>query len=215
MRLTHRALIAALALLPLACNGAESPKFQAGVHYQLARTPQPAPDPKKVEVTEVFWFGCPHCFHFDPYIEKWAQTKPADVVFDRVPASLGRADGIVHSEAFYTAEMLGLSDRIHHDLFNGIHEHNLPLTTQAAIAPLFAKYGISPEEYNKTMNGFAVDARVRRAEAYIRDLGVTSVPTVVVGGKYWSNATIAGGNFDKLIEVLNFLVDKVRKERKS
>lgn len=209
-----RILAASLALLALACSAQDKPApFAEGKQYKLVRIEAKPVDPKRITVEEFFWYGCEHCFHFEPFIGAWAAKKSPDVDFIRIPASLGRAEGIAHQKAFYAAEALGLGDKIHAPLFNAIHTKRQPVLTQDQLRAFFNEQtGVIPEVFDSAFTGFAVDSRVRRADALAKDYQVFSVPTVVVGGKYQTNGTMAGDNA-KVGDIINFLVDKVRKER--
>jgi protein dithiol oxidoreductase (disulfide-forming) len=215
MRYLTRAVLALLLATPLACSAAESAPFKLGQHYRAVGTVQPPTDPTRIDVAEVFWYGCPHCFQFEPYVERYLERKPADVNFIRLPSSLGRPVGILHSKAFYAAELLGVTDRIHKPLFGAMHGQGRMLATPDEIRQFFiAHAGINGEDFDGAFTGFAVDSRVRRTETAIREMGITSVPTVVVGGRYMTNGTMAGGH-EKVLEVVEFLVKKVREERKK
>jgi len=215
MRLLTRLLISVSVLLPLTCSAGVPTAFVEGTHFAKVREVQAPTDAKRVSVEEFFWYGCPHCFHLDSFVEAWRATKPSDVDFVRVPNSLGRDEGIVHDKTFYTAEILGLSDKIHKPLFNAIHEQHQPLFTQPAIQAFFtAQTGVLPDVFNNTFNGFAVGNKVTRAENLAKSYGVTSVPTIVVGGKYYTNVGMAGGP-EQTFKVVDFLIAKVRQERKG
>jgi thiol:disulfide interchange protein DsbA len=196
MRGLMRALVASLALMSFACSAENAgAKFEEGKQYKAVKTAAKPVDPKRIAVEEFFWYGCQHCYHFEPEIHAWvAKRKPADVDFVRVPASLGRPEGTIHQKAFYTASSLGVGEKIHTPLFDGIHQKHLPLFTQDAIAAFFnQQVGVLPDVFSGTFTGFAVDSQVRRAEALAKDYGIFSVPTVVVGGKYQTNATLEIG----------------------
>lgn len=213
MRVFLRCLLACLSLAAFTCAAAD--EFKEGDQYKEVRDRQPVPDKKRVQVEEIFWYGCQHCYHFDPIIEAWKKTKAGDVDFVRIPNSLGSPAGVVHQKAFYTAEALGIGDKIHAPLFAGIHEKHLPLYTQDAIRLFFNQQtGVMPDVFDATFTGFAVDSRVRRADGLMKAYGIASVPAIVVGGKYTTNATMAG-NFENMIKVTDFLVDKVRQEQKK
>lgn len=209
-----KALVASLALLTFACSANDTnAKFKDGTHYKLVKKVAQPADPKRITVEEFFWYGCQHCYHFEPVIKAWAAKKPADVDFIQVPASLGRPEGKAHQQAFYTAEILNVADKIHTPLFQGIHDQRRNLFTQETLRGFFNQQsGVLPDVFDSTFTGFAVNSRVGVAEQLARDYLVLSVPTVVVGGKYQTNSTMAG-DFGKTAEVIDFLVDKVRKER--
>lgn len=216
MRGLLRALVASLALMTFACSAEESgaAKFKEGTQYKSVTVASRPTDPKRITVEEFFWYGCPHCFHLDPELDAWKAKKAPDIDFIRVPASLGRPEGIAHQKAFYTAEVLGIGEKMHKPLFDAIHEEHKPLFTEEAIRDWVGQqFGILPDVFDNTFKGFAVDGRVGKANALAKDYGIISVPTVVVGGKYQTNAQMAGG-FPQMIETINFLADKVRTERK-
>jgi thiol:disulfide interchange protein DsbA len=209
-----RGLLVALALSPLACSAEAPANFSEGKEYAKVREAVPAADSKKVTVEEFFWYGCPHCYHADPAIESWKAKKAADVDFQRVPNTLGNPVGELHMRAFYIAEALGVSDKIHKPFFDAIHEKHLQLNTLESVKSFFvAEAGIKPDDFDKATSSFLVDSRMRRAQQLSMSYGITSVPTLVVGGKYTTSATMAGSP-EKAMVVVDFLVDKIRKERK-
>lgn len=215
MRFIARALLALTALLPIACTAASDEPYKEGTHYKLVREVSAPADSKRIRVEEFFWYGCGHCYAFEPEVEKWAARKAADVDFVQIPNSLGRPVGLTHSKVFYTAEALNLMDKIHRPFFDAIHQEHQNLDTEAEVQAFFnQKTGLLPDVFNSTFNGFAVDSRVRRAEALARQYGVASTPSLVVDGRYIVNASMTGG-FPEMIKVLDFLVDKARKERKK
>jgi thiol:disulfide interchange protein DsbA len=216
MRLFARLLLSVSVLLPIACSATEpAAVFKEGTQYAKVREALPPVDPKRVEVDEFFWYGCPHCYHLDPIVDAWRAHKPADVDFVRIPNSLGRDEGITHSKAFYTADVLNLGDKIHKPLFVAIHEQHMVLNTQAEMQAFFtAQTGILPDVFNNTFSGFAVATKVGRAESLSKSFGVASVPVIVVGGKYTTSPAMAGTP-EQTFKVVDFLIAKVRQERKG
>ena len=214
MRLFARTFIALLALAPIACTAAGDDPYQEGTQYKRVREAGTPADPKRVEVNEFFWYGCPHCYAFEPTLEQWAKTKPAYVDFVPVPNSLGHPVGLLHSKTYYAAESLGMLPKTHRAFFDALNQDHRPMDNDQQVAYFFnAITGVLPDVFVNTLNGFAVDSRVRRAEDLAKKYGVASTPTVVVDGTYMLNATQSGG-FDGMIKVMDFLVEKVRKERK-
>jgi len=216
MRLLTRLLVTVSVLLPIACSaGAPAADYKEGTHYKKVREVQEPTNAKRIEVDEFFWYGCPHCYHLDGFVDRWRVTKPADVDFVQVPNSLGREEGIIHSKAFYTAEVLGLSAKIHKPLFEAIHEQHQQLFTQATLQSFFTGMtGVLPDVFNNTFNGFAVGMKVNRAENLAKTYGMSSVPAIVVGGKYTTNVAMAGSP-EQTFKVVDFLIAKVRAERKG
>lgn len=214
MSLLARALIALSALLPLACTAAEAPaKYELGKHYNAVRQAQKPSDPGKIEVTEVFSYGCPHCFQFEPHLDRWLAKKPADVSFIRMPHTLGQPAGIVRNKAMYTAHMLGAFDKFHHALFAAIHGQSRQMSGVEEVRALFVEStGLKAGDFDGAYNSFAVDSRFRMAEAAIREMAITSVPTLVVDGKYYVSPR-SGGGFAEVLAIADFLVAKARQER--
>ena len=206
--------LAVLAVLPLACSAAEKPKYELGNQYKEVRTPQPTANPAKIEVMEVFAYSCPHCYAFEPKLQEWLKKKPADVEFVRLPHTLGQPANILRNKAFYTAQMLGVFDKFHEALFTAIHAQGKTLATPEEIRDLFVKStGVKGEDFDGAFSSFAVDAGFRRGENAIRDMGIASVPSLIIEGRYITNPRTGG--FPEMLAVTDFLVEQARKERKS
>src|SRR5690606_25334323 len=189
-----------------------SARFRLGVHYQRLSPTQPTSSgPEQVEIAELFWYGCPHCYDFEPYIARWLDTKPGSLSFVRIPAMWNDLLRL-HARAFYTAEALGKLDEMHAAFFAEIHERGNRLETREAVERFFARFGVAPDAFAETFDSYAVHTKVQRAEELARRYRITSVPSVVINGKYTSNATLAGG-YDALIELIDELADAERPER--
>jgi len=214
MKNWFRGLLLALSLSPLACGAQATGNYTEGKEYKKVRDAVAPADLKKVTVEEFFWYGCPHCFHADPVIEAWKAKKAADVDFQRIPNTLGSPTGELHMRAFYIAESLGVGEKIHKPLFAAIHERHQPMSTVDQLKVLFqTEAGIKPEDYDRATSSFMVDSRMRRAQQLAMSYGITSVPTLVVGGKYTTSASLAGSP-ENAMKVVDFLVEKIKKERK-
>lgn len=171
-----------------------SAKFKEGTNYQKIVPAQPTGvAPGKVEVTEVFWYGCGHCFTLDPAIESWrAKGKPPYVEFVRVPAMWN--DGTrMHARVFYTAELLGKLDQLHTLIFREMHVGGNQLNTVEKISAFFQQHGVSKEEFTKAFSSFSVESKLQRADFLNRRYRIQSVPTVIVNGKYSTDIAMAGG----------------------
>jgi thiol:disulfide interchange protein DsbA len=208
-----RALVVLMALSPLACSAADDAKFKFGEHYLRVREVLEPTNPGKISVVEVFAYSCPHCFTFEPTLQKWAKKLPADVEFTQVPHTLGRPAGILQNKAAYTAIMLGGFNTFHPALFNAIHKDHKPMSTLEEIRALFVQStGLKAEDFDGAFSGFAVDAAFRRGEVSIQQMAISSVPTLVVNGQYYTNGGIAGG-LGGMLQVTDFLIERARKER--
>jgi protein dithiol oxidoreductase (disulfide-forming) len=214
MNAMFRALVVLMALSPLACSAADDAKYKFGEHYLRVRAEQQTANPDKIEVAEVFAYSCPHCFQFEPALQKWLRKKPADVEFVQMPHTLGQPGGVPRNKAFYAARMLGVLDRFHPALFSAVHVQHKPMATVDEIRALFVEStGVKAADFDGAFNGFAADAGFRRGENAIQAMGISSVPTLVVNGQYFTSAGMTGG-FSGMLEVTDFLIEKVRKERK-
>lgn len=183
-----------LRLVGLTTGPATSARFKEGANYQRIVPAQPtsvAPD--QVEVVEVFWYGCGHCFALDPGIEAWrAQGKPSYVQFLRVPAMWNDATRM-HARVFYTAELLGKLEQLHTSIFREIHTKGNTLNTVDKIATFFKENGVSSDEFQKAFSSFAVESKLQRADFLNRRYKIESVPSMVVNGKYKTAVSDAGG----------------------
>jgi protein dithiol oxidoreductase (disulfide-forming) len=177
-----------------ASTGPASARFKEGQHYQKIVPAQPTGVAAgKVEVAEVFWYGCGHCFSLDPAIESWkAKGKPAYVEFTRLPAMWNDTTRL-HARVFYTAELLGKLDQLHTLIFREIHVAGNQLNTMDKIGAFFQQHGVSKDEFTKAFSSFAVESKLQRADLMNRRYRINSVPTMVVNGKYSADMSSAGG----------------------
>ena len=166
----------------------------------------------KIEVAEFFWYGCNHCFDFEPYINRWAEDVPANVRFVRVPA-LWNPLVRLHGQLYYTEEVLAengkLADRegFRNAVFLEYHRRRNSMASEGAIEAIFAEFGVSSEDFRSTWNSFEVNQKMRVAEDLARRYGIASVPMVVVNGKYKTSGADAG-SYPRLLEVVDELVER-------
>ena len=211
MKYFARSLLLLLIAVPLL---AQSDTYEEGRNYQRIVPSQPTDGNGKIEVVELFWYGCPHCYRFQPYITRWAKNKPADVVYRRMPAILGEHWALL-ARAFYTAEALGITDRIHQPLFDAIHAEKRRMDSEDAIMAFFAEHGVSNDAFRKTFNSFAINAKVNRAREMSRRYQAQATPSVVINGKYILNPDNSNGNFNTMIKIMDYLIDKERAANKG
>jgi thiol:disulfide interchange protein DsbA len=191
---------------------AQNSEFVLGTHYQRLSPTQPtSSSPDQVEVAEIFWYGCPHCYTFDPYLENWKETLAEDVNFIRIPAVWNNVLQ-THAKVYFTAELLDVIDDVHTPIFREIHVNRNMLTETNALVDFFAQYGVMPDEFNQTFESFTVFTRMQRADELSRRYRISSVPTVVVNGKYVTNATMAG-DYPDLLRLVDELVAMERAEQ--
>jgi thiol:disulfide interchange protein DsbA len=183
-------------------------KFEAGTHYQLLTPAQPTVGNTagKVEVAEVFMFGCPHCAAFEPHLQSWLKTAPAYVSFVRVPA-VWNAIAELHARAYYTAEALGKTAEIEGPFFTEIHSKHNMLDSEDKLATFFAQFGVDEKKFRNTFESFEIDAKVSRADDLVKRYKVPGTPAVVVAGKYLTNGAMAGA-YDTWFAIIDELAAK-------
>lgn len=202
-------ILAAVALVTAASTPAHAnmvERFQEGVHYAVVDTPQPTNVPAgKVEVMEVFSYACPACAMFQPTINKWRATMPANVVFTPLAAAWNPNWEMV-ARAYYASEAMGIKDRTHEAFFKAIHVDRIPLGSLDDIAKWYATTGgVKQADFLQAMKSTGVNAKIARAKQLVPRLGVAATPTMVVAGKYRVlNDKVTSP--DQIFEIVNFLV---------
>ena len=156
-------------------------RYVAGTHYLEIANPVNTRDSSKVEVIEAFWYGCSHCFRFEPLITNWEENKPDDVDFVRFPALWNNLMKI-HAQVYYAAEVLDAVDVLHEPIFNAINVERNMLQNEGQISELFLEHGVSQEDFDRTFNSFSVRTKVNQAEARMQDYGIRSTPNMIVNG---------------------------------
>lgn len=190
------------------------PEPQAGEDYTVLPTPVPTSEPNKIEVTEIFWYGCPHCYDLEPVINKWAQTIPEDVHFVRMPALLSKVWDI-HGQLFITLDTLKVEDKLHSAVFESIRQRQNLLLTPADMANFVAQYGIDKDKFLETYNSFGVQSRMEKDKKLLSQYGINGVPTIIVNGKYRVEFNKSVSEPNDLIRVTNYLIEKERAAAKK
>jgi thiol:disulfide interchange protein DsbA len=180
--------------------------IKVGVDYDMVEPPQPTSDPSKVEVLEFFWYGCPHCYHFEPDLNGWLKKKPDSVEFIRQPAIFNE-HWAAHARAFFTAEALGVLEKMHPDFYDAVQNKKQQLESEADLEKFFKAHGVSEADFHKTYKSFAVDTKMRQAEGLAAKYGVTGTPSLIVNGKYQISPNKAK-SFPRMLEITNALIKK-------
>jgi len=179
--------------------------FDEGIEYKIIKPSVATQSGNKIEVVELFWYGCPHCFRLEPRMKQWLKNKPANVEFIRIPAIFS-ARWALHAKAFYTAEVLGVLDKIHDPLFEQIHVNKKHLHSKAEIKTFFGKHGVKGEDFDNTFDSFMVNIKVNRARDLSKRYGIDGVPALVVNGKYRADGPMASGHAN-LMKILDHLIN--------
>ena len=184
-------------------------RFVAGTHYQEIANPVNTNDSSKVEVIEAFWYGCSHCFRFEPLIADWEDNTPDYVDFVRFPA-LWNGLMKVHAQVYYASEALDSLDVLHEQIFNAINVARNMLQNVDQIGELFEQHGVSQSDFESAFNSFSVRTKVNQAEKRMTDYGIRSTPNMIVNGKY---LVATGENVrtqQEMLDIVDFLVEKER-----
>jgi thiol:disulfide interchange protein DsbA len=192
-------------------NADESPVWLEGKHYDVLPYPVRTRDESRIEVVELFWYGCPHCYKFNPLVHAWVKKQPEDVDFWLSPAVFG-SDWRVHAQAFYALEALGQQEAMHQAFFDALVRDRKRLNTEDSLAEFFAASGIKESDFKKAFNSFSVKSKVDQADARGKSYRATGVPAMIVNGKYRVAASTAGSN-EAVLQVIDYLIEKERKSR--
>jgi len=184
----------------------QAQSYSEGKNYTRLAQEQTTQSGKNIEVLEFFWYGCPHCYQFEPTIAKWKKNKPANVHFIRVPAPLNPS-WMPHTKAFYALEIMGKGEQYHQALFNAMHVERKKLYDMASITQFLASQGVDEKAFTSNVNSFAVEMRARQAMKLSKSYQLSGVPMMAVNGKYTISAQQAGG-YKQLIEITNHLINK-------
>ena len=205
--LNRKHLAWVLLLLFFSCTQAE--EYVEGRHYQILDNPTVTRNPSKVEVVEVFWFGCNHCYSLESYIQPWKRNLPNDVDFWKSHITWN-AQAETHARLFYSAKALGIEEKAIPAAFTAIWREGRNLLGNSEVEYFFKGFGIEKERYLSVSNSFGVNNAVKQANNRMRQWAVTGVPTIIVNGKYKVSGTREIGT-SKLLDVVDFLIEKERK----
>ena len=205
-RLVH-AFLMMLCLMPAGLRAADA-LFVEGTHYERLPEPVRTADPARIEVVELFWYGCSHCFQFEPLLAKWEPALAKDVDFHRSPAMWNKLMA-VHAQAFYAAEALGVLNKLNQPLFEALNVQRKRLESEDEIAELFVANGVTDADFRKAFNSFGVQSKVKQADARQRSYKTTGTPEMIVNGKFRVSARLAGSP-ESMLKVVDFLIAKVR-----
>ncbi|MBC7780888.1 MAG: thiol:disulfide interchange protein DsbA/DsbL [Proteobacteria bacterium] len=179
-----------------------------GKDYRVLQPAQPIDNPKRIEVIEFFWYGCPHCADLQPAIRAWLKTKPADIEFRSVPAVF-RESWIPHTRLFYTLEAMGQREKLHEEVFKAIHEQKMELEDLARMQAWVAKRGVDPKQFAEVYNSFGVQSRVQRSIQMSKSYGLSGTPTLVVNGRYLTSPAMTQSH-ERTFAVIDQLAAQIR-----
>ena len=184
---------------------------KAGVEYRELSTPHPTDTPGKIEVIEFFWYGCPHCYDFEPVLNPWVKKLPKDVQFRRIPA-IFNDEWEKSARAYYTLEAIGEGERLHKPLFDAVHTGSrLKVANEAALTEWLGKQGVDTKKFSAAYRSFSVEGKLKRAAQLTQTYKLEGVPAIAVNGKYVV-MTDNIKSFDQMLAVTDYLVEQSRKK---
>ena len=178
-----------------------------GTDYKKLESPLPEAKTGRVEVIEFFWYGCPHCYAFEPTIEPWIAKLPADVNFHRVPAVFS-ARWATHAQVYFTWETLGLVDAMHAKTFDRFHKQDKPINGEADMLAFAKESGLDVAKVKEAWNGFIVNSKMTQAKALEEAYGIDGVPTIGIHGRYTTSPSLDGAD---CLGATNTLIAQMRK----
>jgi thiol:disulfide interchange protein DsbA len=207
MRALIRILAAVLVMLGAGlASAAGAADLKEGQDFRVIRPPLMA-DRERIEVVEFFWYGCPHCFDFEPVLADWVKKLPADVVVRRSPAIFPNNRWTPGARIYYTLEAMNLLGKFHSEVFNAIHKERLRLEDEKVLFEWVAKKGIDTRQFTETWSSFGVQSQLQQARRTTLAAGVTGVPSVMVHGRYLA---LTPGNYGEMLANIESLIAQVR-----
>ena len=204
-------LLFTLSSVTMSAAFADAPKL--GTEFDAVAQPIPTENAAKIEVMEIFWYGCPHCYHMEEPLNAWVKKLPKDVYFKRMPG-LPNASWAPMAKAFYAMDALGVSEKLHTPLFEAIHKSKTlnPTDETATIVWVTQQSGLDKLKVEQAFKSFSTNTNLNRAAQIFRASGATGVPTLVIDGKYITSATQAGGN-EQALKVADYIIGNVRTDK--
>lgn len=201
-----------LAWYALLAQGQNVSHARANVDYRLIE-PQPVQTGNRIEVIDFFWYGCPHCYAFQPALEEWIRRMPPDVALRRIPAIL-RDNWSPHARIYYTLESLGELGRLHQEVYHGYHVQELHMSKPDVMVQWAVRHGIDRQKWIDAYNSAEVTQKVEAAKTLTMDYNVQGTPSLVVDGRYLTSPAMARSE-QRMIPILDDLVRIAREQRAS
>ena len=214
----RRDFSALLATTPLAGSALAQGGPIEGRQYTVLDQPLATP-PGKIEVVEFFWYGCPHCYAFEPLIEAWSKQLPADVVFRKAHVAF-RANVKLHQRMFYALEALGKEAAVRPAIFKAMHEQGQSLDDAKSQAKFLSALGVDPAKYQDAYNSFGVQTKCTQAEKLSDGYRIDGVPSLGIGGRFLTSPSMVGAGQrlpehelgQRALQVADFLIQRARRK---
>jgi thiol:disulfide interchange protein DsbA len=204
--LNRRHFLATLSATALSVSAIplQAAEFESGKHYKKVPNPKSG---QSQTVTELFYYGCSHCYDLEDSVHEWLETKPKSVTFERMPAVLDNPNWVFMAHVFYTAKMLGIEEAFHRPYFEAIHRDRKQVFSVEALAQFVKPMGIDPADYKAMFDSFQVKSAVSKARQATNDFGINGVPAMVINGQWLTDVPMAGSH-ENLWQVVDTLLKK-------
>ena len=185
----------------------------AGIDYRVLERPLPTESAGKIEVVEFFWYGCPHCYAFEPALIAWIKRAPADVVVRRLPA-LFNPTWVQHARLYHALEALGEIERLHQKCFDAIHQDRIPMLQEAEMIEWAARNGVDRAKFANALQTASPADKLEAINRAIRGYGIDGVPAMGINGRYLTSPAIVGSH-EACLQVTDYLVGLERRGRRA
>ncbi len=203
------ASVAAVAPLGVQAQGPAALPVE-GREFVRLNAPVAVPAGGKIDVVEFFWYGCPHCYSFEPALESWIKKTPADVAFRRVHVAFSSVHE-THAKIFYALEQLGALEPVHKRVFAAMHVQRMRLDKDSDIMAFMKSNGVDEAKFADAFRSFGVATKVRLAKQAVDGYKIDGVPAVGVHGRWYTAPSLNGGDHAKALAVTDFLIQRARK----
>ena len=185
---------------------AQQDKYQEGVHY--FKLDQAQPSTGVVEVTEIFSYACSHCNTFEPYVQNWKKSIPENVKFTRLPVVFGNRSWEMMARGYIAADMMGIVEESHVAMMDAIWKQRQQFRSLDQLADFYSGFGVEKDAFLANYQSFAADSQLRKSQRDVQQFGITGTPSLVVARKYRVTSSKDVKDFNAMLDVVNFLVEK-------
>ena len=175
-------------------------------YIQISNQKQTESD--KIVIYEFFWYGCPHCYNLEPTMDRIESSLGKDTILIKIPVAL-RDTWEAHAKAYYALQQMKLDDDLHEKVFTEIHINNNRLDTKEKLEQFIQEEGFNSKRFSEIFDSFGTDLRVKKASRLANQYQITSVPTLIINGKYKTSGSLVS-SYEELYDVVQLLIDKER-----
>ncbi|ADC70554.1 DSBA oxidoreductase [Thioalkalivibrio sp. K90mix] len=195
--------------LLLATGTSLAREYRDGQNFRTIQPPvETGLEDGKIQVVEVFWYGCPHCYSFEPYVQEWQKGLDDDVEFVYLPAPMNDVWAL-HARVFYTAQKLEVLNEVHQPFYDAIHDQGRELRSESAILRFINQRGLDADEFREVMRSEEIRRKVTEAGQDVQEYGVEGVPTLVIDGEAVVSASMTRSH-EEMLDVADFLIERAR-----